>query len=473
MANITCTGLSDVALEMCITLNAVPLECAFNEYPYAGENGTVCMAYSSPVEKVTGMLGEQSVLDPGNTAFMLASAALVMIMTPGLALFYAGLAGEESAANTILMSIACMVLVTFQWFFVGYTFSFGPGTPGFGSFEWFSLLPINGKPSGVYGVGIPHILWVIFQCMFAQITPAIISGSVVGRMKFSSFCVFVIIWTTLIYDPLAHWFWSLTLDDTFTYTALGWLGKLGAIDFAGGEVIHISSGFSALAAALVLGKRYNAGEPLKPHNVPLVMMGASFIWFGWFGFNAGSAAAASGLASHAFLCTHLAAASAGVTWMILEKVTGGQPTAAGLASGVVAGLVAITPGCGFVHFYAAFLFGILTAPVCFFMMKLKSRMGIDDTLDAFALHGCGGVVGSLLTGLFATKDINAVAGGFYYGEMQFGLQLLGVVISAAYSFFGTLIIMLVLKYTIGVRVSDEKERVGIDVSEHGGKSYTT
>jgi ammonium transporter, Amt family len=248
----------------------------------------------------------------------------------------------------------------------------------------------------------------------------------------------------------------------------GWLGTLGAIDFAGGEVIHIASGFSALAAAMVLGKRYDASEPMKPSNVPMVMFGAALLWFGWFGFNAGSAGGASGLASHAFFNTQLAAATAGLMWILLEKLTGGQPTAAGLASGIVVGLVAITPGCGFVHIYAAFLFGVLATPVCFFAQKFKSKIGIDDTLDAWALHGVGGIMGSLLTGLFATKDVNFATGGFYYGEKLFGLQLLGVTISASFSFFGTLIIMLALKYTIGVRIADDMEKAGIDVSEHGG-----
>ena len=448
-------------------LNYVPEGCLNNQYALEG----VCVNYTDPSQKVLGMLGDQLVIDNGNTAWMLASSALVMIMTPALGLFYSGLAGEATLSNTLMMSVACMCIVTFQWFLVGYTFSFGPGTPGFGSFDWFALVPITSAPSAAYGAGIPHILWVVFQCMFAQITPAIISGAVVGRMKFSSFCVFVLLWTTLIYDPLAHWFWSLTYDfDLNTYVALGWLGSLGAIDFAGGEVIHISSGFSALAAALVLGKRYNAGEPMKPSNVPMVMLGASLLWLGWFGFNAGSAGGSYDLASVAFFNTQLAAASAGLTWILLEKLTGGQPSAPGIASGIVVGLVAITPGCGFVHYYAAFLFGVIATPVCFFAQKYKSKLGIDDTLDAFALHGVGGIMGSLLTGLFATTDVNFAAGGFYYGEKLFGLQLLGVTISALFSFFGTLIIMLGLKYTIGVRVSEETEKAGIDTSEHGAKN---
>jgi len=473
---VECIGLLDNSLALCESLFAVAppsVDCGANGYLDIVVNDTfACFNYSSPAEVALNLLGDDSGLDTGNTAWMLISSALVMIMTPALGLFYAGLAGEESVANTLMMSVACMCIVSFQWFLIGYTFAFGPGTPGFGSFDWFGLVPITSKPSGVYGVQIPHILWVIFQCMFAQITPAIISGAVIGRMKFSSFCIFVLLWTTFIYDPLAHWFWSLTWDfDAETYVSLGWLGSLGAIDFAGGEVIHISSGFSGLAAAIVLGKRYKHSEPVKPHNIPMVMLGVSLIWFGWFGFNAGSAGGATGLAAHAFFNTQLAAATAGLMWIFMEKITGGAPSAAGIASGAVAGLVAITPGCGFVHYYAAFLFGVLTVPVCFFAQKFKSKIGIDDTLDAFALHGVAGIMGSLLTGLFATKDVNFAAGGFYYGEKQFGLQLLGVVVSASFSFFGTLIIMLGLKYTIGVRISEDMEKEGIDSSEHGIK-YT-
>lgn len=467
MANITCDSLTGNALTVCEYVNYVPTSCADTEF----DDGTgTCVAYADGIQKALNLLGTQNVIDNGNTAWMLASAALVMIMTPGLGLFYAGLAGEKTLSNTLMMAVACMIIVSFQWFLVGYTFAFGPGTPGFGSFAWFALAPVTAKASGVYGLNIPHLVWVIFQCMFAMITPAIISGAVVGRMKFSSFCVFILLWTTFIYDPLAHWFWSLTWEfgETNNYVSLGWLGVLGAIDFAGGEVIHIASGFSALAAALVLGKRYDAGEPLRPSNVPMVMFGAALLWFGWFGFNAGSAGGATGLAAHAFFNTQLCAATSGLVWILLEKLTGGQPSAPGIASGIVVGLVAITPGCGFVHIYAAFLFGIITTPVCFFAQKFKSKIGIDDTLDAFALHGVGGIMGSLLTGLFATKDVNFAAGGFYYGEKLFGLQLLGVTVSASFSFFGTLIIMLALKYTIGVRINDEMEKAGIDVSEHGG-----
>lgn len=455
---------------MCQVVNyAEPpaVEC-LTEAPLQYVYDNACYNYSDGIQATLGVLGDSASIDSGNTAWMLFCAALVMIMTPALGLFYAGLAGEESVSNTLMMSVACMCIVSFQWFLVGYSFAFGPGNSTFGSFQWFALTPITWAPSGAYGGNIPHILWVIFQCMFAMITPAIISGSLVGRMKFSSFCLFVLIWTTVIYDPLAHWFWSYTVDlETGTYVPLGWLGVIGAIDFAGGEVIHISSGFAGLAAALVLGKRYKAGEPSKPHNVPMVMLGASLLWFGWFGFNAGSAGAASGLAAHAFFNTQLAAATAGLSWIATEKLTGSNPSAAGIAAGAVAGLVAITPACGFVHNYAAFVFGLLVSPICFFAQKLKTKIGVDDTLDAFALHGVAGIFGSLMTGLFATTDVNAAYGGFYYGEKLFGFQLLGVVVSASFSFFGTLAIMLLLKFTVGIRIAEDMEKEGIDVSEHG------
>jgi len=483
MANISCGGLSGVKLQMCDVLNVEPFGCDFNQYIGADTQGLpICVNYTSPVEKMTGQLGDQAMLDAGNTAFMLACTALVMIMTPGVGLFYAGLAGEETAANTLMMSVSSMVLVTFQWFFVGYTFAFGPGTPGFGSFDWFCLMPITWNPSAVYGLQIPHILYVVFQLMFAQITPALISGAVIGRMKFTSWLVFVLIWTTLIYDPLAHWFWSFALDADFKLIAGGWLGQMGAVDFAGGSVIHISSGWSALACALVLGKRYNHSEKLHAHNIPMVIQGAAFIWFGWFGFNAGSAGGAAaaltgvgqanGIASIAFLNTHVAACCGSLSWVLIEYLLEKRMTPSGAAAGAVAGLVAITPACGFVEVYAAVIFGLIVSPICYGAHALKTRMGIDDTLDSWALHGVGGMVGSILTGLFADPSVNFAAGGFYYdGGKLLGANLLGVVVSASYSFFGTLIIMFALKFTMGVRISDAKETEGIDVSEHGGKSY--
>lgn len=483
MANLSCGGLTGTSLDMCLVLNEVPFSCPNNSF-FIQPNGTspYCVQYASPWAKSAALQGMDAVLDTGNTAFMLGATALVMIMTPGVGLFYAGLAGVEVAANTMLMSVASMCIVSIQWFLVGYSFAFGPGSLGFGSFYYALLLTVGGAPSAVYGIGIPHILYCVFQCMFAMITPALISGSVIGRMKFTSWCIFVTIWTTFVYDAIAHWFWSLEVYDDFTSGPAGWLGVMGVLDFAGGSVIHISSGFAGLAAAIVLGKRVNHHEKPKPHNVPLVMLGATLLWFGWFGFNAGSAtgiAALNGrdmpnnlIATNAFMNTHLACATAALSWTLTEKFHTGSYSATGVASGIVAGLVAITPGCGFVMGYAAFLFGLVVSPVCYFtIVFMKKIAAVDDTLDSFALHGIGGMVGGWMTGLFAAPDVNSYSGGFYYNGRQFGVNVLGTIVSAGYSFVCTIIIMLALKYTIGVRIEEDHEREGIDLSEHGAKTF--
>jgi len=406
---------------------------------------------------------------------MLAGSALVMIMTPGLGFFYAGLVGEETAANTIMMSMVSVALVSVQWLFFGYSFAFGPGTPGFGTFEWAAFLGVGEAPSGAYGSAIPHLVYAIFQCMFAQITPALISGGLIGRMKFSAFCVFIFIWTTVIYDALAHWVWSIQCDPvTFAPAALGWLGVMGALDFAGGTVIHISSGFSALSASMILGRRANHSEKLKPHNVPMVVLGASLLWFGWFGFNSASAGAASGVAANAFVTTHFATATGFLTWMFFDAIFAKSWSAVGGSAGAVAGLVAITPGCGFVSPWASIFFGFVPVCFCYGAVKLKERLGYDDTLDAFGVHGVGGAVGALLTGLFADPSINPpFAGAFYGNPRQFGIQLLAVVVSSSYAFFGTAIILYGLKFTMGIRADPEAEAAGLDSSMHGGESYVS
>jgi Amt family ammonium transporter len=481
LPNCTDGSFANSSLMLCQYVAAlVPptLGCLPNQYLTLGA-GAVCVDYDSSVQKVAGMLGAQGAINSGNTAWMLAASALVMIMTPGVGLFYGGLAGEETAGNTILMSFATMCVVTVQWFLFGYSFAFGPGTSGFGSFEWGGFVNVGLAPSGAYGANIPHNLWAAFQCMFAQITPALISGAVVGRMKFSSYMVFIFIWATLIYDPLAHWVWSFTLDsETFGLINLGFLGALGSIDFAGGTVIHISSGFAALAAALVLGPRHNAGKELKPHNIPMVVIGGTMLWFGWFGFNAGSAGAASSDAALAFWNTHLATAMAAIGWMACEKLSGGSPSPTGAAIGAVAGLVAITPGCGYVDTWAALLFGVFVSPFCFMATKLRAKIGLDDTLDVWAVHGVGGAVGAFMTGLFANYNVNGLTnnngpinGAFFGNPVQLGYQMVAITVSASYSFFGTVIILLALKRVMGIRISDEAESVGIDVSEHGAAQY--
>ena len=437
-----------------------------------GDGSLACLNYTSPVEKVTGMLGNQDFISSGNAAWVLIGSALVMIMTPGVGLFYGGLAGEESVGNTLMMSFGAMMVVTVQWFLFGYSFAFGPGSSSMGSFEWGAYFGVGANPSGSYGVNIQHLCYAVFQLQFAQITPALISGAVIGRMKFTSYLIFIAIWTTIVYDPLAHWVWSLTINpETGTSTALGWLGVLGALDFAGGTVIHISSGSAALAAALVLGKRYNHREELKPHNVPMVVIGGTLLWFGWFGFNSGSAGAANNPAGTAFFNTHLATAASTISWAVTERIFAKKITATGAMAGAVAGLVAITPACGFVDVWAALVIGLVVSPVCYGAAKAKTLIGVDDTLDSFAVHAVGGAVGAFCTGIFASPNVNSFSGAIYGFPMQLGFQMAAICTAFIYSFVLTYILLEVMKRTIGVRVSDEIEQQGIDLSEHGGKAY--
>ena len=478
---LSCTGLSGELLTACEVMAAQlnPVECTGLQYNLLG----TCQDYSSEFEKLVAAKGTDANINTGNTAWMLVSAALVMIMTPGVALFYGGLSGEKAVSNTIMMCLGSMCVISIQWFLFGYSFAFGPGNDAFGSFAWGALVDVTGLPSGAYGGGIPHYLWVAFQNMFAQITPAIIAGAVVGRMKFSAYIIFILIWTTVVYDPLAHWVWSLTIDSDGGIASLGWLGALGAADFAGGAVIHISSGFAALAAALVLGKRKEYEKGIKPHNIPMVLIGATLLWFGWFGFNAGSAGGSAGatdfgedefngLASTAFINTHLAACMAAFTWAILEKIFDHAPTAAGAASGVVAGLVAITPACGFVLPWHSVIIGAIVSPFCYGAIKLKNFLGVDDTLDAWGIHGVGGIVGAFCTGLFATPQVNSLYAGAFYGfDLLLGYEVAACVVSASFSFVLSLVILLALDSTIGLRIPETAEVEGIDMSEHGGKAY--
>ncbi|GMF26027.1 unnamed protein product [Phytophthora lilii] len=426
-----------------------------------------CVNYKSQGEKAQADFGQAT--DSGNTAWMLMSSALVMIMTPGVAFFYAGLAGEEMASNTIMMSFVSMALVSVQFWAFGYSVAFGSN----GMFEWSGYNHLGETPSGTYGTEIPHILFAFFQTQFAMITPALLSGGIVGRMKYGSFLLFIFLWTSLVYDPLAHWMWSLKLDNSWEVTAMGWEGKMGSLDFAGGTVIHISSGFGALAAALMVGTRYNHGEPVKPHNVPLVMIGVTLLWFGWFGFNAGSQGAADGIAATAAINTHLASSAGFLTWVGLEFGTNKKFDPCGAASGAVAGLVAITPACGYVYPWASVVFGVVGAATGFAAVQMKNYLRYDDTLDSFAIHGCVGVMGGLMTGLFATSDVNPnIDGGAFYGNStQFVHQLVSQCVAAAYSFVVTMIILYLLKITIGLRVDEDKEVNGIDVTYHGGLAY--
>jgi Amt family ammonium transporter len=442
-----------------LLLNGTCVPCGTWQYPTSAGQ---CVNYASKGDKLGADIGRR--IDSGDTAWMLVASALVFMMTPGLGFFYAGLAGENTAINTMMMSLVSIAISTVSWVLFGYSFAYSSlGNDSWGGGDWAALVRVGKSPSGSYGTGIPHVLFAVFQCMFAQVTPAIISGAVVGRMTFFSYCIFIFFWSTVVYNRLAHWMWCRTVNDQGHVVPLGWLGSLGAIDFAGGTVIHISSGFAALAAALVLGERRN--KDTSAHNIPLVMQGASMLYFGWFGFNAGSALGANGLASVAFLNTHVSAASSILTWLILETIHKRTQTPLGAAFSMVVGLVVITPGCGFVTPMSAIGFGAIGALSSYGFIELKGRfLNVDDTLDAFACHGVSGVVGTLLTGCFATDSTNGINGAFFGNPLLLAHQLCAVVVSASFAFFSTAAILLALKYTIGIRVTEELEEIGIDTA---------
>ena len=405
-------------------------------------------------------------IDSGDTAWLLTSSALVLLMTaPGLALFYGGMVRSKNALATIMHSFIILALISVQWVLWGYSLAFGPDKGGIiGGWEWFGLSGVGLTPNADYGATVPHQAFMVFQLMFAVITPALITGAFAERMKFSTFIVFTLAWATFIYDPLAHWVWGTG----------GWLKNLGALDFAGGTVVHISSGVSALAAALIMGKRKGYGhEPMRPHNLPLTVTGASLLWFGWFGFNAGSAISAGALATSAFVVTNTATAAAALGWMFSEWATRGKPTVLGAASGAVAGLVAITPASGYVTPMASIVIGAVAGFLCYNACNLKSKLGYDDSLDVVGVHGVGGTWGAIATGFFATKTINPDGGdGLLYGNPgQVGIQLIAVLASWVLAFFGTAIILKVLDAIMGLRVSQEDEVAGLDLSQHSETAY--
>jgi Amt family ammonium transporter len=404
-------------------------------------------------------------IDTGDTTWMLVSTALVMLMTPGLALFYGGMVRQKNVLGTIMQSFVALGLVTVQWVLIGYSLSFGPDIHGLiGNLQWFGLQSVGMEPNPDYAATIPHQAFMMFQMMFAIITPALISGAFAERFKFSTYLVFVLLWSTLVYAPLAHWVWGVG----------GWLRSLGALDFAGGLVVHISSGVSALAAAIIIGKRKGHGhEHMPPHNLTMTLLGATLLWFGWFGFNGGSALASGALATSAFLMTHIAAATATLSWLIVEWKHRGKPTLLGAASGAVAGLVAITPASGFVGPLAALAIGLGAGAVCYFSVNIKNFFGYDDSLDAVGVHGVGGTFGALATGFFASKAINAAgADGAFFGNPSLILvQLLSVAVVILYAFSITWIILKVLDRVMGLRVQHEEEVEGLDLSQHGESGY--
>jgi ammonium transporter, Amt family len=405
-------------------------------------------------------------LSTGDTAWVLTSSALVMLMLPGLALFYGGLVRSKNSLNTLVMSFAPLGVVSVQWVLVGYSIAFATGTSLLGGFGWAGFAGVGGLPNGDYAASIPHAVFAIFQAMFAAITVALVAGAVVERMKFPTYLLFVLAWTTLIYDPLAHWVWGTG----------GWLRSLGALDFAGGTVVHISAGSSAVVAALLLGRRRDVGRsPLVPHNVPFTLVGAGLLWFGWFGFNAGSALGASQVAGNAFVTTHTAASAAMFAWVLLDLLTKRHVTAVGIATGAVVGLVAITPAAGFVTPASAIAIGVLGAGASFGVMQIRAKFGakLDDALDVFACHGVAGIVGALATGVFATKTVNpAGADGLLYGNPgQLGVQAIAVVATIAFCASVTAVIIFALKVTVGIRVPLADELRGLDWSEHGEEAY--
>jgi len=404
-------------------------------------------------------------VNTGDTAWVLASSALVMLMTPGLALFYGGMVRRKNALGTVMQSFIIIGLISVQWVLWGYTLAFGPDWHGIiGRLDWLGLSGVGLEPNAAYAPTIPHQAFMVFQAMFAIITPALITGAFAERMKFGTLLVFILAWATLVYDPIAHWVWG---DG-------GWLKNLGALDFAGGTVVHISSGVAALAAALVLGRRLGYGrEPMEPHNIPFVLLGAGLLWFGWFGFNAGSAVAAGGLATSAFVATNTSAGMAAIAWMFMSWSFEGHPSALGAASGAVVGLAAITPASGFVTPLAAIIIGAGAGVFCFLAVRFRSKVNVDDSLDVWACHGVGSTWGVLATGLFATVAVNSAgANGLFYGNPhQFLTQLLAVAVVWAYSFIATWVILKILSATMGLRLKAGEEIAGLDLSQHGEEAY--
>lgn len=405
-------------------------------------------------------------MNTGNTAFMMICTALVFFMTPGLAFFYGGLVRRKNVCNTMMACVAIMGLSVLLWTMFGYSLSFGGNHAGIiGDFHWAFLNDV-GWEAGPYADTIPHLVFAAFQMMFAMITPALITGAVVGRMRFKALFAFIALWSFLVYYPMAHMVWGEG----------GFLAAIGSVDFAGGNVVHISSGVSALVLATFLGRRKGYEKTsYRIHNIPFVVLGASLLWFGWFGFNAGSALAADGLAAHAFMTSAISSAAALVSWMLIDVIKDGKPTLVGASTGLVVGLVAITPGAGFVPIWSSYIIGALVSPICYFTMNfIKHKLKIDDALDAFGCHGIGGVWGGIATGLFTKTSINSVArwDGLVFGNVHlFVAQVLSIIITAAVAVVGTLICIGIIRIFTPLRVDQKEEALGLDISQHGENAY--
>ncbi|SFR83969.1 ammonium transporter, Amt family [Anaeromicropila populeti] len=402
-----------------------------------------------------------------NSAFIIMCSAFVFLMTPGLALFYSGLERRKNTLNTLMSCFFICGVGSILWVAFGYSLSFGTDHGGFiGSLSNAFFNGVGAEPNPAYSSTLPESLFAVFQMMFAIITPALICGAVAGRMKFSALFIFITAWSIIVYYPLAHMVWG---DG-------GFIRELNCIDFAGGNVVHISSGISGLVACIMLGKRRGFGMvSYKPHNIPFVILGAGLLWFGWFGFNGGSALAADGLAVHAILTTNTSAATAMLSWMLLERIIHGKPTALGTATGAVVGLVAITPGAGFVSIWASMIIGALVSPICYFTMtKIKEKFGYDDALDAFGCHGIGGVWGGIATGIFAQRSINSTAkwDGLFFGETKlFVAQIISIVITMVFAGAATFVILFIMKKFMSIRVTPEEEAQGLDITEHSESAY--
>jgi Amt family ammonium transporter len=426
----------------------------------------VLIATASGEELPSSALAAQVKIDTGDTAWVLASAALVLAMiVPGLALFYGGLVRSKNVLGTIMHSVVILCLVSLLWIIIGYSLAFGPDKAGLiGGLDWVGLSGVGMSPHPTYGPTIPHQAFMVFQLMFAAITPALITGAFAERMKFSALLLFAALWSLLIYCPIAHWLWGG-----------GWLARWGALDFAGGAVVHISSGVAALVCAKVMGERQGYGtDYMAPHSLPFTLLGAGLLWFGWFGFNGGSALGANQVAVGAFVATHSAAAAAALSWMLVEWIHRGSPTVLGVASGAVAGLATVTPGAGYVGPFSAVAIGVLAGAVSYAAIIWKGKLRYDDSLDVVGIHGVGGSLGILATGLFASKAVNAAgADGLLFGNPGFlGVQLVAVVATGLFSLVGTYLILMVVNRLLGLRVSPDQERMGLDLSQHNERAYS-
>jgi len=408
----------------------------------------------------------ESKIDTGDTAWILVSTALVMLMTPGLALFYGGMVRGKNVLGTLMQSFVAISLISVQWILIGYSLSFGPDINGIiGSLDWIGLNGVGIEPNPDYAPTIPHLAFMMYQAMFAVITPALITGAFAERMKFSAYLLFILLWSTIVYDPVAHWVWGTG----------GWLKKMGALDFAGGIVVHLISGISALAAAFIIGKRKGyLQEAMYPHNLPMTVLGAGLLWFGWFGFNAGSALSAGTLSTMAFVATHTSAVSATLIWVLIEWIHRGKPTMFGAATGSIAGLATITPASGFVSPMSALIIGLAAGAVCYVSLNMKTKIGYDDSLDAFGVHGVGGVLGTFATGLFASTLINpAGSNGLLFGSHQLlASQMTAIAVTAVYSFIASVILLKLIDKFIGLRIDPESELHGLDISQHGETGYS-